>query len=35
MHGDAAKLIWDAQQALQRIRRFVAFKDFATYQELW
>ena len=32
MHGDAAKLIWDAQQALQRIRRFVAFKDFAVYQ---
>jgi uncharacterized protein with HEPN domain len=32
MHGDAAKLIWDAQQALQRIRRFVAFKDFAAYQ---
>ena len=32
MHGDAAKLLWDARQALQRIRRFVAFKDFATYQ---
>jgi len=32
MHGDAAKLIWDAQQALQRIKRFVACKDFAAYQ---
>jgi len=32
MHADAAKLIWDAQQALQRIRRFVARKDFAAYQ---
>jgi len=29
MHGDAAKPIWDAQQALQRIKRFVANKDFA------
>ena len=32
MHADAAKLIWDAQQALQRIQRFVARKDFAAYQ---
>ena len=32
MHGDAAKLIWDSQQALQRIKRFVASKDFAAYQ---
>ena len=32
MHADAAKLIWDAQQALQRIERFIARKDFATYQ---
>ena len=32
MHADAAKLIWDAQQALQRIKRFVASKDFAAYQ---
>ena len=32
MHGDAAKLIWDARQALQRIKRFVARKDFAAYQ---
>jgi len=32
MHADAAKLIWDAQQALQRIKRFVARKDFAAYQ---
>ena len=32
MYGDAAKLIWDAQQALQRIQRFVARKDFAAYQ---
>ena len=32
MHADAASLIWDAQLALQRIRRFVAFKDFAAYQ---
>ena len=32
MHADAAKLIWDTQQALQRIKRFVARKDFAAYQ---
>jgi len=32
MHADAAKLIWDAEQALQRIQRFVARKDFAAYQ---
>jgi uncharacterized protein with HEPN domain len=32
MHRDAAKLIWVAQQALQRIQRFVARKDFAAYQ---
>ena len=32
MYGDAAKLVWDAQQALQRIQRFVARKDFAAYQ---
>ena len=32
MYGDAAKLIWDAQQALQRIQRFVARKDFAAYE---
>ncbi len=32
MYDDAAKLIWDAQQALQRIQRFVARKDFAAYQ---
>lgn len=32
MYGDAAKLIWDAQQALQRIQRFVARQDFAAYQ---
>jgi uncharacterized protein with HEPN domain len=32
MHADAAKLLWDAQQALQRIKRFVAHKDFAAYQ---
>ena len=32
MHADAAKLIWDAHQALQRISRFVTGKDFAAYQ---
>ena len=32
MHADATKLIWDAQQALQRIKRFVTRKDFAAYQ---
>ncbi len=32
MHGDSAKLIWDAQRALHRIKRFVASKDFAAYQ---
>ena len=33
MHADAAKLIWDAHQALQRINRFVTGKDFAAYQD--
>lgn len=32
MHADAAKLLWDAQRALQRIQRFVARKDFAAYR---
>ena len=32
MQGDSAKLLWDAQQALRRIKRFVTRKDFAAYQ---
>jgi hypothetical protein len=28
MRADAAKPIWDAQHALQRIKRVVARKDF-------
>ncbi len=32
MQVDAAKLVWDAQQALQRIKRFIQGKGFAAYQ---
>lgn len=32
MHADARKLLWDAQQAAERISRFTAGKSFADYQ---
>ena len=31
MHADARKLLWDAQQAADRIARFTAGKSFADY----
>lgn len=31
MHADAAKLLWDAQQATERIARFTDGKTFADY----
>jgi uncharacterized protein with HEPN domain len=31
MHPDSAKLLWDAQQATQRISRFTAGKSFEQY----
>jgi uncharacterized protein with HEPN domain len=31
MHPDSAKLLWDAQQAVQKIKRFTADKTFAQY----
>jgi uncharacterized protein with HEPN domain len=31
MHPDSAKLLWDAQQAAQKILRFTAGKTFADY----
>lgn len=32
MHADAGKLLWDAQQAADRIARFTANKEFADYE---
>ncbi|MBK8132960.1 MAG: DUF86 domain-containing protein [Gammaproteobacteria bacterium] len=32
MHADARKLLWDAQQAAERIARFTAGKGFADYE---
>ena len=32
MHADACKLLWDAQQAAERIARFTAEKGFADYE---
>jgi len=32
MHPDSAKLLWDAQQAVQKITRFTADKTFAQYE---
>jgi uncharacterized protein with HEPN domain len=32
MHADARKLLWDAQQAAERIARFTAGKRFADYE---
>jgi uncharacterized protein with HEPN domain len=31
MHADARKLLWDAQQATERISRFTAGKTFPDY----
>jgi uncharacterized protein with HEPN domain len=31
MHPDSAKLLWDAQQAVQRITRFTLGKNFEQY----
>lgn len=33
MHPDSAKLLWDAQQAVQKIMRFTVGKSFAQYEE--
>jgi len=32
MHPDAGKLLWDAQQAAERVARFTASKSFAEYE---
>ena len=32
MHVDARKLLWDAQQAAERISRFTSSKTFAHYE---
>ena len=32
MHPDAGKLLWDAQQAVERVARFTATKSFADYE---
>ena len=32
MHPDAAKLLWDAQRAADRVSRFCAGKTFAIYE---
>lgn len=32
MHADARKLLWDAQQAAERIARFTAGRRFAEYE---
>ena len=32
MHVDARKLLWDAQQAAERISRFTSSKTFADYE---
>lgn len=32
MHPDAAKLLWDAQRAADRVSRFCAGKTFAVYE---
>lgn len=32
MHPDAGKLLWDAQQATERVARFTATKSFADYE---
>lgn len=32
MHPDAGKLLWDAQQAVERVARFTAGKTFVEYE---
>ena len=32
MHADAHKLLWDAQQAAERVARFTADKTYAIYE---
>ena len=32
MHPDAGKLLWDAQQAAERVARFTTTKSFADYE---
>jgi hypothetical protein len=32
MHPDTGKLLWDAQQAAERVERFTATKSFADYE---
>jgi len=32
MHPDTGKLLWDAQQAAERVARFTATKSFADYE---
>ena len=32
MHADAGKLLWDAQQAAERVSRFISGKSFTDYQ---
>ena len=32
MHADAAKLLWDARQAAERIARYTAGKTLAEYE---
>ena len=32
MHADARKLLWDAQQAAERIARFTSGKTFPDYE---
>ena len=32
MHADARKLLWDAQQASERVARFTAGKTFVDYE---
>lgn len=33
MHADARKLLWDAQQAAERIARFSSGKNFSDYEQ--
>lgn len=33
MHADARKLLWDAQQAAERVARFTVGKGFTDYED--
>lgn len=33
MHADAGKLLWDAQQAAERVSRFTTGKTFSDYEQ--